>query len=138
MGLLQMAVLILGGGLLFKVNWGKSPLALVLVVVSFGMAAVALGVMLGAFAKTRSQASGLTVMFSMVMAALGGAWWQLEITPPIYQKVVQILPSTWAMKGFNEVLVLGGGPKDVLLPVTILLGFAAVFFAIGVRRLRFE
>ena len=138
MGLLQMAVLIIGGGVLFKINWGKSPLALAMVVFAFGLAAVALGVMLGAFAKTRSQASGLTVMFSMVMAALGGAWWQLEITPPIYQKVVQILPSTWAMKGFNEVLVLGGGPSDVLLPFTVLLGFAVIFFAIGVRRLRFE
>jgi ABC-2 type transport system permease protein len=138
MGLLQMAVLIIGGAALFKINWGNSPLALTMVVVSFGLAAVALGVMLAAFSKTRSQASGLTVMFSMVMAALGGAWWQLEITPPLYQKVVQILPTTWAMKGFNQVLVLGGGPADVLLPVVVLLGFAVLFFTIGVHRLRFE
>ena len=137
MGLLQMAVLIIGGATLFKVNWGKSPLALAMVVIAFGMAAVALGVMLGAFAKTRSQASGLTVMFSMVMAALGGDWWQLEITPPLYQKVVQILPSTWAMKGFNEVLVLGGGPEDVILPVSVLLGFALLFFFIGAQFLAF-
>jgi ABC-2 type transport system permease protein len=138
MGLLQMAVLILIGGWLFKVNWGNSPLALVMVVVSFGLAAVALGVMLGAFSKTRSQASGLSVMFSMVMAALGGAWWQLEITPHLYQKIVQIFPSTWAMKGFNEVIVLGGGPVDVLPSVGVLLGFAVLFFIVGVRRLQFE
>ncbi len=137
MGLLQMAVLIIAGALVFKVNWGNSPLALAMVVVSFGLAAGALGVLLGAFAKTRSQASNLTVMFSMVMAALGGAWWQLEITPPLYQKVVQILPSTWAMKGFNEVIVKGGGPQDVLLITLVLLGFSIVFFFIGVRRLRF-
>ena len=90
MGLLQMAVLIIVGALLFKVNWGNSPLALAMVVVSFGLAAVAMGVMLGAFAKTRSQARNLTIMFSMMMAALGGAWWQLEVTPPLYQKIVQI------------------------------------------------
>jgi len=138
MGLLQMAVLIIAGALLFKVNWGNSPVALGMVVVSFGLAAVALGVMLGAFAKTRSQASNLTVMFSMIMAALGGAWWQLEVTPPLYQKIVQILPSTWAMKGFNEVIVKGGGPMDVLPISMVLLGFAVVFFIVGVRRLRFE
>ena len=57
MGLLQMAVLIIAGALIFKVNWGNSPLALAMVVMSFGLSAVALGVMLGAFAKTRSQAS---------------------------------------------------------------------------------
>ncbi len=138
MGMLQMAVLILVGALVFKVNWGNSPLALALVVIAFGLAAIALGVMLGAFAKTRSQASGLTVMFSMVMAALGGAWWQIEITPPVYQSAVKILPTTWAMQGFNRVIVRGGGPADVLLEVGILLGFALLFFVIGMRRLRFE
>ncbi len=138
MGLLQMAVLIIVGALVFKVNWGNSPMALTMVVVSFGLSAVALGVMLGAFAKTRSQASNLTVMFSMVMAALGGAWWQLEVTPPLYQKIVQILPSTWAMKGFNEVIVKGSGPLDVLPITLVLLGFSLLFFFIGVRRLRFE
>ncbi len=138
MGLLQMAVLIIVGSLVFKVNWGNSPLALIMVVFSFGLAAVALGVMLGAFAKTRSQASNLTVMFSMTMAALGGAWWQLEVTPPLYQKIVQFLPSTWAMKGFNEVIVKGNGPLEVLPITLVLFGFAALFFIIGVRRLRFE
>jgi ABC-2 type transport system permease protein len=102
------------------------------------LAAVALGVMLGAFAKTRSQASNLTVMFSMLMAALGGAWWQLEVTPPLYQKIVHVFPSTWAMKGFNEVMVKGGSPMDVLPITLVLLGFALIFFMVGVRRLRFE
>ena len=138
MGLLQMAVLIIVGAWIFKVNWGQSPLALAMVVISFGVSAVALGVMMGAFAKTRSQASNLTVMVSMVMAALGGAWWQLEVTPPLYQKVVQIFPSTWAMKGFNEVIVKGSGPMDVLPITLVLIGFAVVFFIVGVRRLRFE
>jgi len=138
MGLLQMTVLILAGALLFKINWGNSPLALAMVIVSFGLSAVAMGVMLGAFAKTRSQASNLTVMFSMLMAALGGAWWQLEVTPALYQKVVHIFPSTWAMKGFSEVMVKGGGPMDVLPTTLVLLGFALIFFIIGVRRLRFE
>jgi len=138
MGLLQMTVLILAGALLFKINWGNSPLALAMVIVSFGLSAVAMGVMLGAFAKTRSQASNLTVMFSMLMAALGGAWWQLEVTPALYQKIVHIFPSTWAMKGFSEVMVKGGGPMDVLPTTLVLLGFALIFFIIGVRRLRFE
>lgn len=138
MGLLQMAVLIIVGALVFKVNWGSSPLALAMVVISFGLAAVALGVMLGAFAKTRSQASNLTIMFAMLMAALGGAWWQLEITPPLYQKIVLIFPSTWAMKGFNEVIVKGSGPMEVMPITVVLLGFALIFFIIGVRRLRFE
>ncbi|MBN1666162.1 MAG: ABC transporter permease, partial [Anaerolineales bacterium] len=130
--------LVLVGALVFNVNWGNSPAALALTLFSFALAAVALGVMLAAFAKTRSQASGLTVMFSMLMAALGGAWWQLEVTPTLYQQVVQILPSTWAMRAFNDVLVRGGGIQAVLPEVGVLLGFAVIFFTVGIWRLRFE
>ena len=104
-GLLQMALLIVFGAVVYKVQWGRSPLALVAIVLSFALAAVAFGVLLGTFAKTRSQAGGMIVLFSMLMAALGGGWWPLEITPPIYQTVVKILPTTWAMQGFQNVLV---------------------------------
>ncbi|MBN1485091.1 MAG: ABC transporter permease, partial [Chloroflexia bacterium] len=138
MGLVQMALLIGFGALLFNVEWGRSPLALALLVLTFGLAAVAFGVMLGTFAQTRSQASGLTILFSMLMAALGGAWWPLEITPPIYQTVVKVLPTTWAMIGFNNVLVRGQGVAGIWPQAAILLGFALVFLAIGIWRFRYE
>ncbi len=137
-GLLQMALLIVFGALIYKVQWGRSPLALVAIVLSFALAAVAFGVLLGTFAKTRSQAGGMIILFSMLMAALGGAWWPLEITPPAYQTVVKILPTTWAMQGFQNVLVRGADLNTVLPQVGVLLLFAVVFFAVGVKRLRFE
>lgn len=138
MGIVQMILLIGAGALIFKVNWGRSPSALALVVLAFGLAAVALGVLLGTFARTRSQAAGLTVMFSMLMAALGGAWWPLEVTPPIYQTVVKVLPTTWAMLGFTDVIVRGQGVAGVLPEAGILLGFALLFFGVGIWRFRYE
>jgi ABC-2 type transport system permease protein len=122
----------------FKVQWARSPLALAAIMVSFALAAVALGVMLGAFARTRSQAGGMVILFAMLLSALGGAWWPLEITPPIYQTTVRILPTTWAMEGFNNVLVRGADLSMVLPQVGVLWLFAVVFFAVGVKRLRFE
>jgi ABC-2 type transport system permease protein len=138
LGLIQMAILIGFGMLALHVNWGRSPAALVLVVLSFSLAAVALGVFLGTLARTPSQASGLTVMCSMLFSALGGAWWPLEITPKLYQEVVKVLPTTWAMIGFNNVIVRGQGVEQVLPQVVILLGFAAIFFFLGVWRLRYD
>jgi ABC-2 type transport system permease protein len=138
MGLVQMAILIGFGALLFDVNWGQSLLALVLVALAFALAAVAFGVMLGTFSKTRGQASGLTILSSMLMAALGGAWWPLEVTPQIYQMVVKILPTTWAMMAFNDIIVRGAGVADVLPSVAVLLGFALLFFVIGIWRFRYE
>jgi linearmycin/streptolysin S transport system permease protein len=137
-GLLQMVLLIGFGAIVFKVQWGRSPVALAAIMLSFVLAAVAFGVLLGTFAKTRSQAGGLVILFSMLTAALGGCWWPLDITPPIYQTTVKILPTTWAMQGFNNVLVRGAGLEMVLPQVAVLLLFAVVFFAVGVKRLQFE
>jgi ABC-2 type transport system permease protein len=138
MGLFQMILLILFGRLVLNVNWGHAPLALALVLVSFAFTGTSLGLMLGTYAKTARQASGLSTIFSMVLAALGGAWWPLEITPHLYQQVVKIFPSTWAMIGFKRIVVNGQGLEGVLVPCAILWGYTLLFFALSIRKLRFE
>ena len=35
----------------------------------------------GTSARTRGQASGLTIFFVLLLGSLGGAWWPLEIPP---------------------------------------------------------
>jgi ABC-2 type transport system permease protein len=104
-----MGLLVGFGAFVLGVDWGNSPAAIIILLVAFGLAGTALGVMLGAFARTRSQAGGMSVLFSMLLASLGGAWWPLEVTPPIYQTVVKVLPSTWAMIGFTDIVTRGGG-----------------------------
>jgi ABC-2 type transport system permease protein len=138
MGLVQMILLIIFGRLVLNVNWGHAPLALALVLVSFAFTGTSLGLLLGTYAKTTRQASGLSTMSSMILAALGGAWWPLEITPHLYQQIVKIFPSTWAMIGFNRIVVAGQGLQAVLLPCAILWGYTIVFFALSIHKLRFE
>ena len=138
LGLVQMALLIGVGALVFHVPWGRSPVALAMVVLAFALAAVSLGVLLATVSRTRAQASQLTIMFSMLLAALGGAWFPLEITPAGFRAFAQVLPTTWAMNGFNEVILRGGGPAAVLPSVAILLVFAAAFLLVATRRLRLD
>jgi len=138
LGAVQIALLVIVGALLFKINWGQDPLALTVILAAFALAGTALGVMLGAFARTSRQAGGLSVMFSLLMAALGGAWWPMEITPAAYQTAVKVLPSTWAMSGLTDVVMNGQGLTAILPQTGILLGFAVVFFTIGVWKLKFE
>ena len=138
MGLVQMALLIGFGVLVMKVNWGQSPLALALVLVSFGLASVAMGTMLGTFVRTTSQANGLSIMLGMTMGLLGGCMWPLELFPPAIRTAVHVLPTTWAMQGLTDITMRGLGLRAVLPEATVLLGFALAFFVIGVRRFRFE
>jgi len=138
LGAVQIALLVGVGALLFKINWGQDPLALTVILTAFAITGTALGVMLGAFARTSRQAGGLSVMLSMLLAALGGAWWPMEITPAAYQTAVKVLPSTWAMSGLTNVVMSGQGLTAILPQTGILLGFAVVFFTIGVWKLKFE
>lgn len=136
--LLQMALLVLFGIYVMRVPWGHAPLALAVVLASFGLAGVALGTALGTFVKTESQAGNLSIMLGMSMALLGGAWWPMELFPPGVQAVVKVLPTTWAMSALTDLTMRGGGLADILPEAAVLLGFAVLFFAIGVWRFRYE
>ena len=138
LGLVQMTILVLFGVYVLRVNWGHSVAGLALMLCLFGLAAVAFGVMLGAFTKTESQANSLSIMMGMALALLGGAWIPLEVFPQGMQTAVHILPTTWAMRGLSDIVLRGQGVADVLLEGSVLLGFAFLFFTIGVWRFRYE
>lgn len=134
LGLVQMALLLGGGALIFGVGWGQQPLATALVSVAFALATVGLGMLMATFVRTRGQASSAVVGTAMALAALGGAWYPLEITPALYRRAVNILPSTWAMRAYTDLLARGATVGDVLPAVGVLLGFAVVFVAVGLWR----
>jgi ABC-2 type transport system permease protein len=136
--LVQMMILVLFGIFLLKLNWGHAPLALAVMLVSSALAAAALGTMLGTFVKTEGQANGLSIMFGMMMALLGGCWYPLELFPQFIQHVVKILPTTWAMQGLLDIVLRGQGLAAVWPNAAVLMGFALVFFVIGVAKFKYE
>jgi ABC-2 type transport system permease protein len=137
-GLIQMLMLVVIGVVLLKVPWGENPLALLLLLVSFGLAAVAMGTMLGTFTRTPSQANGLSIAAGMVMGLLGGCMWPLEMFPPAVANVAKILPTTWAMMGMTQLTVYNAGFIQILPYAAVLLGFSLVFFVVGAWRFRYE
>ncbi len=138
MALVQMLLLVGFGILVMKLNWGREPLALFIILFTSALAAAAFGTTMGTFIKTEGQANGLSIMFGMVFALMGGCWYPLELFPPVVQSVVKVLPTTWAMQGMLDLVLRGGGLWDVLPEAGVLLGFAAVFFSLGVWRFRYE
>jgi ABC-2 type transport system permease protein len=136
--LVQMLLLVTFGALALGVQWGRDPLALALILVTFALAAAALGTTLGTFIKSEGQATGLSVLLGMVMALMGGCWYPLEMFPAAVGNIVKILPTTWAMQGMLALVLRGGGLVDILPNVGVLLAFALVFFTVGVWRFRYE
>lgn len=136
--LVQMTLLILFGVVVLRVRWADQPAALALMMAASALAAAALGTMLGAFVKTPAQANNLSIALGMVMALLGGCWYPIELFPEAVRTAVKVLPTTWAMQGMTDMLLRGQGLAGVLPEAAVLLGFATVFFAVGVGRFRYE
>jgi ABC-2 type transport system permease protein len=136
--LAQMGILAAAGVLLLGLGWFRDLPATLTMFLAFGLAAVAFGTMLGTFVRTPGQASGLSVALGMVMALLSGCWYPRELFPPLVQNLSLALPTSWAMIGLNDILLRQQGLWDVLPEAGALLGFAAVFFLVGVMRYRYE
>jgi ABC-2 type transport system permease protein len=52
--------------------------------------------------------------------------------------MVKVLPTTWAMKGMLDILLRGQGVVGILPTAGVLLGFAVLFFVIGIWRFKYE
>ena len=58
------------------------------------------------------------------------------IMPPLMQELANISPLSWALEGFLDIFIRGGGLTEVLPEVLRLLTFALACFVIAVLRLR--
>lgn len=137
LGLLQYIV-VFAIGIAFGMNLGNSILGLVLIAMAFSLAATALTFAVATRLRTQGQASQLTTMLALSLAALGGAWWPLEIVPDFMKVVGHFSPIAWAMDGFQDLIFFGGGLVDILPEVAILLAISAGLFAIGVMGFKYE
>lgn len=135
-GMLEYA-LMFAFGFLLGVRYGSDPLAILLLAVSFSLAITAITLALTGFLKNEAQARGIGLFLTLTMAPLGGAWWPLDIVPAWMRTIGHISPVAWVMDGFNSVVINGGNLGTVIVPIVVLLGMAALFFVIGVRRFKF-
>jgi ABC-2 type transport system permease protein len=135
-GVLQAAILIAAGALFFRVNWGQAPLALAVMVLAFAFSVSGLGMLIAGLAKTYAQANALSQILTYSTAALGGAWWPIDVVPEWMQRVAQITPAYWAMKGFQDIIVRGQGMPAILPTAAVLALMGVVFLAIGLSRFK--
>ena len=134
----QLTVLVLFGQFLLGVGYLRAPAATLLMLLTTAFWAASLGLLIGIFARTQEQVIIFSILIMLLLSGLGGAWMPLEFTGKAFQTAGHLLPTAWAIDGFENIVVRGLGMDSVLLPAAILLAFAAAFFAIAVWRFRFE
>ncbi|MYM89576.1 ABC transporter permease [Rugamonas sp. FT82W] len=116
--------------LIFKVQIG-SLAGFLGIAASFSLMTAAFGLLIAAFGKTPEAARGIATFATLIMVMLGGAWVPSFVFPEWVQQATLLVPTRWAIDGFDAVTWRGLGFDGVLMPIAVQLGFAAVFGAIA-------
>ena len=131
----QGAYIMAATALLFAVDWGNIALSLLLIVV-FALVAAGAAMVVGSVLDNDSAASGVGVGLGLVLAALGGGMYTLELFPDTLRTIAHITPHAWAYDAFAEIQRHNGTLVDILPQLGALLGFAAVLLFAGAWLLR--
>lgn len=132
LAILQAIVLLVCGSILFRVPLGDHPLFLLPVVLSLAAFAGCLGILGGIVCQTEKQVILLAIFGSMILSALGGCWWPIEIVPDLFKTIAMFTPSYWAMHALQSILYFGRSYEVLTLECPVLLGFAALFGLLAV------
>lgn len=135
LGVLQIAILFVFGYVL-GLRYGTNPGALLAVMASFALAATGLALFVSTLVKTEGQAQAVALLVGLTMGPIGGAWWSLRIVPTWMAQLGHVTPIAWAMDGYSALIYRDAGWSGVAQPVGVLLGMAALFFVLGLWRIR--
>jgi len=135
--LVQMAVLIGAGVLLFGLRVRGSLAALVLLVAVFECALLAVAMALVAVCRTLNQIMVTSNLGAIVLAGLGGSFAPVPLLPGWAQAIAPVSPAYWVLRGINAVVLSGGGMAQVAEPIAVLCLFAGGAVAITAARFRF-
>lgn len=133
--LVQSALLISVGALIFGVSWG-SPIAAVFLVLAFALVGTGAGLMVGAFARKPEQAMSIAVPVAIGMGMLGGCMWPLEIVSPTLRTFGHATPHAWAMDAWISLIFEGGGLSDIWPQLAVLVGMGVALLVVATWRLR--
>jgi ABC-type multidrug transport system permease subunit len=137
-GAIQIGFAMVVGTLLFHMDWGPNLGALLGVMAAYAGFCAALALVVGSLARSEGQAVAGGVIAANVLAALGGCWWPIEVTPKWMQELSLFLPTGLTMDALHSLVHFGAPAATVLPHVGVLIGGALVLGLMAGRVFRFE
>jgi ABC-type multidrug transport system permease subunit len=136
LGAAQIAFFVLVGRFVFDVSLGANLPAVILVLLVFSWVAAAGGVLVGSLLDAQDRVVGVCVLVSLLMAAIGGCWWPLEIAPDGMKTAAHFVPSGWALDALHQLISFGAGVDAVVVPLLVLAGFGVAATAAAAKFFR--
>ena len=132
----QFAIIFALAGPMFDLHIQGPALALVPLVVAFGVCLVTLGVLSSALCRTVAQAGAFAFGGLVLFGAIGGALVPISVIPGWARAIAPATPTYWAMRGFRDVILTSGGFGVTVAPVAVLLMMSALFVAVSLVTFR--
>jgi ABC-2 type transport system permease protein len=98
----------------------------------------AFGLMIAALGETVEATRGYSIMATLIMVMLGGAWVPTFIFPKWLQRLTIVVPTRWAMDGLDGMTWRGLGFSSALAPIGVMLLFTLLFGAVAIMRFRWN
>ena len=105
---------------------------------AFSLMTAAFGLMVAALGETVEATRGYSILATLVMVMLGGAWVPTFVFPVWLQKLTVINPTRWAVDGLDGMTWRGLGFSAALGPIAVLLVFTLLFGLLAVMRFRWR
>jgi len=133
---MQEALLVIFGQFVLGVNYAREPLGTLFISIALGLWIASMGLLIGVLVKEDSQVILFALMAMFLFSAMGGTWFPLEATGGAFAAIGKMMPSAWAMSGYQNILIRGLGLESAWMPALVLLAYALGFFALAVWRFR--
>jgi len=131
-GLIQFILLVIFCKLVFpffqlpSLVLGPEKLALLLMALATTLAATGFSVLVGTVARTQDQAATFGMVSVIIFAAIGGIWVPVFMMTKLMQTASIISPLNWSLDGFYEILLRGGGIREIAGNFMALIAFFAI------------
>jgi len=124
--------------IVFHVSVAGSLAGFLGVGIACALMAAGYGLLVASLGKTPNAARGASIFATLIMVMLGGAWVPTFVFPEWLQKITVVVPTRWAVDGFDAMTWRGLGIESAVMPIVVLLGFALLFTAVAAWRFRWE
>jgi ABC-2 type transport system permease protein len=134
LGLVDLAIGLLVGALVFSIPIRGSLLLLFGAAAIYLVVALAIGLWISTMVETQQQAMFVTFFVMNIYLLMSGLFTPIDSMAPWVQVVSQANPVRHFVTISRAVLVKGAGLTDIARPLLILVGFAVVTLTLAVRQ----
>ena len=134
LGVMQIVVCFAIFDQVLNYNFGSQYLTILIAIMAFVFASVALGMLIIALVNSPQQLQAVIPIVATGFAMLGGAFWPIElITNNVMLPLAKITPIYHGLTAMKEAILLNAEIADILQPISILVLMGVLFMGIGLN-----